>query len=197
MKAKEGLEVRRQLFHLVLGSAIALAVWFLKPLFGSLILLPLAAAVVILLLLPKLAPKLHASNHLLRHFERRRDIKRFPYKGAVFYGIGIFFPILLLQVELACLIIVILSVGDAMSTLVGKFHGKMKVGDKTLEGTLAFFVFGVLGCLLFLTLIGRMDLAKTALGLTLAGALVELQSMVDDNLAVPLVLSVVLGLAGW
>jgi dolichol kinase len=197
MKRERDLEVRRQMFHLIMGSAIATAVWFLKPIYGNLILLPLFSALALLLVLPKLAPAHPVSKRLLHHFERKKDINTFPYKGAFFYGVGIVFPIVLLPVELACMVILILSIGDAVSTLVGKFHGRIRIGDKSVEGTLAFFVFSFIGSIFFLKLSGNMELAKNALGLSLAGALVEVQDVVDDNLAVPLVLSLILWLAGW
>jgi len=192
---EKALEVRRQLFHLVLGSLIAIAVWILKPVYGNLILIPLAIAIVLLYAIPKIKPDLKVSNHLLTRFERKKDVESFPYKGAIHYGIGIFFPIWLLEVNLACVIILILSVGDAMSTLVGKFYGRHRIGEKSIEGTLAFTVSGFIACLLFLKIAGRMDLARTALELTLLGAFIEMVSKIDDNLAVPMTLAIMAKLA--
>lgn len=194
MTSEHGLEIRRQLFHLILGSTIALAVWVLKPDYGNLILIPLFMATALLLAAPKIAPKSVISSHLLTRFERKKDVEKFPYKGAIFYGVGIIFPIVLLPVELACVVILILSVGDAMSTLVGKFHGKHRIGDKSVEGTLAFVLFGFIGSFLFLAITGRMDLVKEVLWLNVAGALIELQGVVDDNLAVPMGLAILLKL---
>jgi len=191
MTEEKSLEVRRQLFHMTLGSAIALAVWLLKPDYGNLILLPLLAAIAALLITPKLAPNSMVSNHLLTRFERKKDIKRFPYRGAIFYGVGIVFPIVLLPVELACVVIVILSIGDAMSTLIGKFHGTHRIWDKSVEGTLAFVAFAFAANLMFLKLAGHTELAQKALLLTALGALIEVQGLVDDNLAVPMVLSII------
>jgi dolichol kinase len=191
MTSENTLEVRRQLFHLILGCAIAVSVWILKPVIGNLILIPLFAALTILLAIPKMAPKLMISNKLLTHFERKKDVKRFPYKGAIFYGIGISFPIMLLNTELACVVILILSIGDAFSTLIGRFYGKQRIGNKTIEGTLAFIMFSLAGCLLFLRISNSMAIEKTTIWLVLLGALIELQEKVDDNLAVPITLSLV------
>jgi len=185
------LEVKRQLFHLILGTAISLLVWILKPMIGNLILIPLFIAIILLFTLPKIAPKSIMSNHLLTHFERKKDLKSFPYKGAIFYGIGIIFPIILLPVELACVVILILSVGDAMSTLIGKFHGKIRIGEKSLEGTMSFILFSFIACVIFLKMAGQIELAKKTLGLVIAGSLIELQHKVDDNLAVPVILSII------
>ena len=190
MNAEKKLEVKRQLFHLTLGTTIALVVWILKPKYGNFILIPLLMAIFLLLALPKVAPDSKVSKHLLTHFEREKMIKKFPYKGAILYGVGIIFPILLLPVELACVVILILSIGDAASTLIGKFHGKLRIGDKSLEGTIAFIIFGFTGVILFLEIIGSMELAKKVFLLTVVGALVELQGVVDDNLTVPIALTI-------
>lgn len=190
MDAEKWLEVKRQLFHLCLGSVTAMAVWVLKPVYGNLILIPLFIAIAVLLAVPKLIPQSKASTRLLTHFEREKDVRKFPYRGAIYYGVGIVFPIVLLPVELACVVILILSVGDAMSTLIGKFHGKYRIGHKSAEGTVAFVMFAFTASVLFLEMAGRMDLTEVALKLTVIGALIEIQDWVDDNLAVPLVLSI-------
>jgi phytol kinase len=196
MSEERALEVRRQLFHLVLGSIITIAVWLLKPAYGNIILAPLAFAIMLLLALPRLAPNLVVSNHLLTRFERKKDVKTFPYKGAIFYGIGIFFPIYLLQINIACIVILILSIGDAMSTLVGKFYGKIRIGSKSIEGTIAFIVFSLIGNIVFLIIAGRADLLGITVIMTTAGALLELQPVIDDNLAVPIGLTMLARLAG-
>lgn len=184
------------MFHLVLGCVITIAVWLLKPVYGNLILAPLVTVIILLLALPHMAPNLIVSDHLLTHFERKHDVKTFPYKGAIYYGIGIFFPIALLTTEVACVIILILSVGDALSTLIGKFYGKCRIGGKSIEGTMAFIISCFLASVIFLTITGRFDLLKTALGLTAAGALLELQPVINDNLAVPIGLTLAARLAG-
>ncbi|MDD5112249.1 MAG: hypothetical protein PHG85_06875 [Candidatus Altiarchaeota archaeon] len=196
MTSERTLELRRQLFHLVLGSAIAAAVWMLKPVYGNLILLPLISAIALLLAIPKIAPDLTVSNHLLNHFERKSDMKEFPYKGAIYYGIGIIFPIILLRLELACVVILILSAGDSLSTIIGKFYGSHRIGDKSVEGTLAFMAASLTASLIFLSFIGRIDLAQIAAVMTLAGALIELQPVLNDNVAIPALLAILANLAG-
>jgi len=183
--SERGLELRRKLFHLILGSCIAFTVYFLKPLYGNLVLVPLVLGVVVLLIIPKIKPENKVSNRLLYHFERRKDIENFPFKGAIHYGIGVFFPILLLDVKTACAIVIVLSVGDAFSTLIGKFHGKTiihQLGFKSIEGSIAFTVSSFLAALIFVDW-------TTAVKLACVGALVELLSPWDDNFTVPVALT--------
>ena len=184
------LEVKRQLFHMCLGSIIAIAVWYLKPIYDWFLIIPLIMAIIIMLL----KPKHEISEKLLNHFERKSSM---PFKGAIWYGIGIIPPILLLSREFASLVIIILSVGDAFSTLVGKFYGRYRIGDKSIEGSLAFVLFSILASSIFLYFIGRMDLLLKISILSVIGALIEIQSLIDDNFAVPVGLTVVVKFWVW
>ncbi|MCX6695334.1 MAG: hypothetical protein NTU61_03475 [Candidatus Altiarchaeota archaeon] len=180
------LELRRKLFHLILGSSIAFAVYYLKPVYGNLVLIPLVLGVFVMLLIPRVHPKSRVSNHMLYKFERKKDIENFPFKGAIHYGIGVFFPILLLDVKTACMIIMVLSVGDAFSTLIGKFHGRYRIhqlGFKSIEGTMAFMIFSIPAAMIFVDW-------TLAVKFGLIGAFVELLSPWDDNFTVPAVLTV-------
>lgn len=181
------LEIKRQFFHLTLGIFITAGVWLLKPIYGRLILIPLIAAVVLMIIAPKILSTFklpnHLSNQLLFHFERRDDIKKFPFKGAIWYGIGLFFPIMFLPLKYACAVIIILSVGDSVSTLAGKTCGKHKIGDKSIEGFFAFVFSGFLAAKFFLP-------PCAAFSLAVSGGLLELVDFFDDNLIVPLGLTV-------
>lgn len=176
------LELKRQLVHLLNGSLIACAVYFLKPVFGLLILAPLVAALSALHAAPKLKPDLKIANHLMYHFERKKDIESFPFKGAIFYGLGIVFPITLLEAPEAAAVILVLSVGDSFSNLVGRRYGKTKIMDKSLEGSAAFFGFSYVGAALLVEPV-------LAASMAFVGALIELFSFADDNLTIPLGLS--------
>ena len=186
--SEKALEWRRKLFHLVLGSCISAAVYFLKPIYGNLVILPLLLGVLVMLLIPRIRPNNRFSNKLLYHFERKKDIENFPFKGAIHYGVGVTFPILLLDLNQACAVIIVLSVGDALSTLIGKFHGKMRIhqfGFKSIEGAMAFVMSAFLAALFFVD-------TRTAVKLAVVGAIVELLSPWDDNFTVPVVLTALL-----
>ncbi len=176
------LELKRQLFHLAMGMCIATGVFYLMPLVGLWILLPLILAIIIMITIGALAIKHKIVDFLMFHFERDKEIREFPFRGAIWYGIGIIFPIALMPTNVACAIIAVLSIGDSVSTVIGKTCGKIKIGMRTLEGSLAFLAFGFFGALIFVNM-------QTALALAITGAVVELVSPWDDNLMIPLVLS--------
>jgi dolichol kinase len=176
------LEFKRQMIHLLNGIAITAAVYFLKPVYGLWILVPLILALFLLHAVPKMKPDLTIANHLMYHFERRKDIREFPFKGAIFYGYGIMFPIILLDTNYACAVIIILSVGDSVSNLVGRRFGRIRILDKSLEGTLAFFFSAWLVASVFV------DPTYAAV-MGLVASVIELFSFADDNVTIPLGLS--------
>lgn len=185
-KNSNTLELKRQMFHLILGVSITFAVYFIRPIIGEIFTaIPLIIALILMLLIPKFFPEIKIVNHILYHFERDENITNFPFKGAFWYGLGILFPILFVnQINFACAIIIVISTGDAFSTLIGKFYGKHKIGGKTIEGFLAFIVSSFFGAIIFI------DIQK-AITFALIGGLVELLSRIDDNFSVPFILTII------
>ena len=178
VKEYERLELKRKLIHLLNGSTIAYATYYLLPIIGKKILWPLIIALALMHVMPKITPKLRLMNELMRHFERKKDINSFPFKGAIFFGYGITFPILLLDGSYAVAIILILSVGDSFSNLIGRRFGKHKIGDKSLEGALGFASTAWIASSFLIN-------PAHSLILSIFGAFIELLSFADDNLTIP------------
>ncbi len=173
------LETKRQLVHLCLGLGISFMLYYLMPLVGYAVLIPLIIALVLLYAVPRKWSDIKITNHFLLHFERDKDKHTFPFKGPIYYGLGIIPPILFLPLEYACAVIAVLSVGDSVSTLLGKFFGRIRIGEKSLEGFLAFFIFGSLSVLLFV------QNYPLALVFGFVGAILEFNAIIDDNLLIP------------
>ena len=106
-------ETGRQLVHLLVGVVISVGVWFLKPVLGGMVVVPLLVSIVFFYFLPRLEAVLHIHNHLSSKFEREKDLQTLPYSGVIYYGLGIAPAIVVLPVELACAVIIVLSVGDS------------------------------------------------------------------------------------
>ncbi len=171
-------ELKRQLAHFLIGMGIAFSVYYLKPVYGILILIPLILAIFFMLIIPRILPELEISNHLLFHFERTHDRLNFPFKGAIWYSAGIMLPIALLPIDMSSAIIAVLSSGDSVATLIGKFLGKHKIGSRSIEGFLSFFIFGLLAAAIFVQF-------QTAIIFAFFGALIEFFAFMDDNFLVP------------
>jgi dolichol kinase len=184
------LEFKRQSVHLLVGLSEAYLVWLLKPVIGLYIFIPLAVTLLFLYYAPRIAPNAPVVSHLLFHFERKEDLSSFPFKGAFMFNVGIVFPIVFLDTQTACAAIAVLALGDSFSTIVGKSYGRHRIGVKSLEGFLAFVAAAYVGALLFVD-------QQTALTFAFIGGLVELLININDNLTIPVSLtlaSILLGL---
>jgi dolichol kinase len=135
---------------------------------------------------------------LLRPHELRSD--RLLLNGASYVLISACIVIALFPKLIAITAFAILIISDICAALVGRRYGKHRFLDKSLEGTLAFFVsalvvVGVIGMLYELPLVytGVSTCAAAV------GALVENLSIrlkMDDNVAIPLSIGAVMwGLA--
>ncbi len=136
-----------------------------------------------------------AVTRLFFFFERERP--SWPFMGAfsLFFSSAIAFFLLPQNQALAAVSVV--TLGDGLSTLVGYYFGKRKlVGNKTLEGTLAFFIAS-LSSLAFVPLPHALlvSLLATLAELSTAAAFVRKSRFVkyiDDNWLVTVVCAVAL-----
>ena len=113
--------------------------------------------------------------------------------GSTYMAAASLLVFLFFDKELAILALMYIAVGDPLAGVVGKRYGRLKIGNKSVEGTIAFAVgAGAVGCAL---IAAGLDVPYwVALGGAGVGALVELlPSPVDDNLTVP----PVSGVAMW
>lgn len=111
--------------------------------------------------------------------------------GTTLFLIATFITILIFPREIAILSLLYLVIGDTLSALVGFSLGRVKIGEKSLEGFLACFS----GCLIVGLFLKRMGFSFSLLGLFLSSlgvALIEIFPFIDDNLSIPLVGGVLL-----
>ncbi len=113
---------------------------------------------------------------VIRPTEERRPT------GAIYAFIGAFLAAIMFAPTVAILSMLFMSVGDSAAAFVGQRYGRIPIGHKSLEGTLACFF----ACLL-LTLPSGLALPVAVAGAAVA-AITELISlpMLNDNLAIPI-----------
>ncbi len=185
-------EVRRKLFHVMGGVLIFTGVLlgYLTP--GMLVMSLFAILLSSWIIFSTQQPILLA---LIRLFEREKNMKRFPLKGLFFFVLGCTLPLFLFPFKTALLSIIILTVGDAASALIGKYFGRTRHpfhSSKKIEGHIA----GGLLAFLCATLFNDWYLAGYAwwqllfvcmLTMFLEGVEhVGRQEWFDDNLTIPL-----------
>ena len=179
-------EWNRQLFHIFLG--IAIAVLLLYDFIDQKIILII---IIVGLILSYLSKKIRIPvlYNLLEIFERKEEIRKFPGKGTIFYFIGVYIVLLLFPKDIAMASIMVLALGDSVSHLFGLHFGKTKhplSKTKFLEGTIAGFVAGFIGALVFAKPIEAFFASFAAMIVEAIEIKIGTQQ-IDDNLIVPLI----------
>jgi dolichol kinase len=178
-------ELLRKLVHLVFGLSIAGMVLAFGQGTSAAI---LAGGVFIGLLLVDLILRGHRLplfSVLVEHFDRN---DRLPGRGALYFGISALVCVLLFPVAISVPAIITLAVLDSVTTIVGKRFGRTRIyNGKSWEGTLAGIAVTTLVLQPLLSPLGAVAVA------VLAG-IIELISPVDDNLSIPVAVSVLLAL---
>ncbi|MFA7360265.1 MAG: diacylglycerol/polyprenol kinase family protein [Candidatus Kapaibacterium sp.] len=121
--------------------------------------------------------------------EDEKDFKRNLFTGGTYYAIGIFLALLFFQKEVAILSILIMIWCDTLAALVGKTLGKRKiVGNKTLEGSIAFTITGFILVLILQYVFPDFNYYKAGFITVLLAAVFEQLSLfkINDNLSLPL-----------
>lgn len=206
LKAKimrEGwMEIRRQALHALIGLAIAAFVWKYSQLWYVILVIAAAGLALSYLIKSVAAVKNETAKQLrklavaaLKLVERKKELQRFPGKGAIMLFLGAAITAAIFRNE-AVAAIAILAVGDSISPLAGKFFGKTShkgifAKEKTLEGSVAGFIFAAAAAAFLIP-------AWTAIMAAAAGMAVEavhlriLGRKIDDNLTVPVVAAAVI-----
>jgi len=179
--------IGRKLYHLFGGLGL-LSLYYLLGRQNALVCYGLLFLVVLAVDITRL--RVPAFNQFIQtrlsSFIRKNEANKIT--GTAPYVLGIGLTLLFYRTDIATAAICFLAFGDVAATTVGERYGRTKiVGDKSLEGTLAFAVIAVASGLA-LTVAG----VRLAPGLIVAGALVaagvELVPLrVNDNLVIPVV----------
>jgi dolichol kinase len=130
---------------------------------------------------------------LLRHHEL--DNKKRTLTGATYVLMSGFVCVLIFPKVIVVTAFAILIISDTLAALIGRRYGKNKFLFKSLEGTLAFFLSGVVVVLLSPKAAYLFSEYMIGIVSTAFGAIVENVSfgLADDNLVIP----ISIGAAMW
>jgi diacylglycerol kinase (CTP) len=114
-----------------------------------------------------------------------REKERHNFTGSFFYLIGSTVCIVFFSPPIAVSAILFLIIGDFMAALVGISYGRIKIGKKSLEGSVACFVSCFLICFLMFWHVKLGE--QLAFWGALAATVTELLNppFIDDNLSIP------------
>ena len=186
-------EIKRQVFHLFLGLALA-GLYYIDILTPLAVFLGIICGGLISFISKRIDIPLVST--FLDHFERKEMRRKFPGKGMIFYFVGVLLVMQLFEKDIALASIMILAFGDSVSHMFGAQFGKMRniiSGDKRklLEGTFAGTIAGALGAAMFVPL-------PEAVFASFAAMIFEVFKIdfndmtLDDNIVVPLIAGTVM-----
>lgn len=183
------LEIRRQIFHILLGVSLVILLNN-KLIIDWHIFWLLALGIAISWL--SLRFRIPVIAWFLDKFERKQVR---PGKGVITYFIGVLLALKLFPFDIAMASILILALGDGVSSLIGPFGKlKTKLSDKKLfEGT---FMGGLLGATAALFFVAPVE-AFLASFVAMFFEAMEIrlnQKILNDNVIVPIVAGTVITL---
>ena len=121
-----------------------------------------------------------------------REEEKGTLMGSTYFLFSTVLTLLLFPKSIAMVSLLILILSDTAAALVGKWIGQVRIFNKTLEGSLAFFL-----CSLLIVWVYS-DLSRLSGGLVCLGAtLIELlPTGMNDNLTIPLVAGAIMFFGG-
>ncbi len=178
--------IGRKLYHLVGGLAL-LSLYYLLG--RERALLAYAFLFVSVLAIDTIRLAVPAVNRFVftRFGSFIRPSEEHRLTGTAPYVLGIGSTLYFYQTDIATAAICFLAFGDVAATTIGERYGKTKIGDKSLEGSLAFVVAAI-GAAFLLPLAGIPVMhGIIILGAVVAAGVELLPLPVNDNLVIPVV----------
>ena len=178
----------RRLYHIIGGLFLVLMVSYIDKKRGLILISSLFLVAIIIDAIRLLLPDLNRIffrwfGPLLRQEEEGRPT------GTGYYLAGILISILLFKREIALFSMTILAVGDPAASTIGKRWGQFRIGGKSLEGSIAFFITSLGAGLILYGLWPALPIGILITG-AITGTLAELISnKLNDNLIIPLATS--------
>lgn len=121
---------------------------------------------------------------VLRKYET--DVKKHFFTGGTFYAIGFFLTLLLFKREIAAPAIMIMIICDTLAALVGKKFGKHSLWNKTYEGSITFFLSGVVIILITPKVTANyLEYVIALIALAVVTVIEALPFELDDNVLIP------------
>ena len=186
------LEIRRKIMH-TYPIAIPIVYHYVSKETALTILIPIGACYVFCDVLR------HFHQGFKRIFDRNitsrflREQEKHGLIGSSYFIFGAVLAIILFPKPVAIASLYILIICDATAGIVGSSWGRVRIFNKTLEGSAAFFISGMI----FVGFAMRDNLLWGTLAV-IGGTLVELiPTWLDDNFTIPLVAGGILAIGYW
>jgi len=178
-------EVRRKILHIICGLLIVLSLQF-----GIATPFTIFEVLVLLAFLSLISRKIKIPvwSFFIEHFEREEWKESFPGRGLVYFFVGSTLAIYLFPFDVAMASILVLTLGDSVSCIVGSLYKKIlnkNNHNKLIVGGISGFFAALIGASLYL----KLPEAVVASFAGLIAGFLEMdlnKAPLDDNLAIPL-----------
>ena len=174
----------RGVIHVSLGFAFVIALLLFSKLIVVLAIVVLTVAFLSLEFARFRLPNLRQwINRHLALFIRREEDSRLM--GASYFLIGSLITVAAFPREIASLAIVFLALGDPVATAVGRWRGRVRLWDKTVEGNLACLVVCLVAGGLTASILEKPQFVVAIVGAVFASLFQALPLPLNDNLTMP------------
>lgn len=179
------LEFRRQILHILYGFGL-LFLYHYNVIDNRILLGMIIGGAITSLMVKK--ERLSPVKRVLKLFERDHHLEKFPGRGVLFFTIGTYLALVLFERNIAYAGILILSVGDAVSNVVGRQWGRISTKlnpNKNIEGNLAGILVSIPFAYYFFPNIYAV-IAACFVGMFLEIPAIRIFNFeIDDNLLIP------------
>lgn len=191
-------ELNRKTFH-ILGLLAPLVYYFIPKILAVIIIIILAASVLYIDLYRHTNLIIQQWVHyFLGNIMRQEELSTNKLASCSWMFIGLALTCVVLRKEVTMFVWIVLFVCDSLAAIVGSKYGRnIIIDNKTLEGSVAFFLsMMILGMLYYLAIPGSFTFVSLLLA-SVATAYTELYSKkygIDDNISIPIVAGICLSL---
>ena len=131
--------------------------------------------------------------------QMRRTAETATFLPSFYAMLGLLLALILFGQQIAILALITLAVGDSFSTIIGKTWGIHRLfwnKKKSWEGTIAFFISSLVALSIFLYYYPSWafytPIATLVVVVAIIGAVIESAPSINDNIAIPLGISILL-----
>ncbi len=115
-------------------------------------------------------------------------IKKITFTGATYLMFAALLCVIIFPQQVAIAAILLMTIGDAAAAIIGKSFGKVSIFTKTLEGSIAFFISGLVIVFLMPKISNDPNELYVGIAAVILTSIIEVMPLkLDDNITVPIV----------
>ncbi|MBC8196797.1 MAG: hypothetical protein H8E60_02805 [Candidatus Marinimicrobia bacterium] len=173
-------EIQRKLIHFASGIIPILVLFY-----GRELILPILSVITILFVLVDFfKSKIYWLKNIYTYFFKTiiRENEFDNLTGASWVLIGNLIVLLIFPENIAIFSMFILSISDSFAAIIGKYSGQTKLMNKSLQGSIAFFISGLLVSIFF----SSIALSIRVFAVISASVIELIPSRINDNISIPI-----------